>query len=195
MVGRLVAAALVTASAGGAATTWIAGEVPVDPTEAPPIVGPLALVLPAVLAAMIIGRLAVAFGLIRSAPSGPWLGAVAALSVITICVAQLSPAPSWPPGNPTHYLPVFFLGGLVGTVFGLIPAVVSLGLLVPALLLLRLDISPAGAQALVTVVPAIVTAMFAVLIVGPGADGAIIVRMGAALAGTGAALSAGWILE
>jgi hypothetical protein len=115
--------------------------------------------------------------------------------MLAICGAQAGPDLGWPPSDLSGYAPVLIIGAFVGTVFGLIPAVVSLAVLVPALLLLRPQLSPAGGQTLVTAVPMVVTAAFAALFTSLETGAEILIGMSTALAGTGAALSARWILE
>jgi hypothetical protein len=182
---RLVAAALGVGIVGGMVTACL--SVVLGSGRVSPAVRVLLIGFPLVLATMIGWRVA-------TGGSNRWLGWVAAAGVGLIGAVQGLPGVVEFGDGITHNVGVTVLVLIYGAVFGLAPAVVTIVLVVPALLVLRTSkvrVSLPVAQVLLAAVSMVVTAVFT-LWIGLGAGN--LVGLTAALAGTGAVLTARWCL-
>ncbi|PRY42525.1 hypothetical protein [Umezawaea tangerina] len=190
MAVRIAVAALGTGVVGGAVIACL--TVLFGATEVSLAARVLVVGVPVVLVAMIVTRLTSADG----TPSARWFGWVVAVGVGLTAVAQ-----GWSEAGgfgddvgraaaTTVLLVVFGVG------YGAVPALAAVVVSVPVLLLLRAArarLSLAWAQALLTAIAMAVTAAFA-LWVAAELNAGIVAGLAAALAGTGAALTARWCL-
>lgn len=188
---RLTGAALGAGIVGGVVTAWLSalfGSIDVSPVARVLLVG-----LPVVLVAMIGWRLVAVARRAGSPPSGWWLGGVAVAGIALIMAAQ-----AWPEAQEfeASALGGALLFALFGAVYGMVPAAVTIVVLVPVLLLLRVSrvrVPLVAAQVLLTVVAIAVTAVFAQWVAASLGSG-IVTGVAAALAGMGAVLTAPWCL-
>jgi hypothetical protein len=194
LASRLAVAALAVGALGGMATACL--TLLFGAAEVLPAARILAVALPLVLVALIGWRLVAATGQVRPAPSSGWIAGVGAVGVALIAVVQ-----GWPlvgelnddlGSSASAALAVV----LYGTLFGLMAAAAAIVILVPAVLALRASrvrITLPGAQVLLTVVAMAVAAVFALLVTSE-MDTPVLTGTAAALAGTGAVLTARWTL-
>ncbi len=200
LASRLAGAALATGIVGGILTAWL--NVAFAATDVAPAARVLAGGLPLVLAALIGWRLAQAAGLVESAPSARCLAAVAVAGVAVTAGVQGWPEIGALDDDPAHNAGVALAVTFYGAVLGLMPAVGAIVVLLPIVLLLRASRAPIslpGAQLLLTVPAVALTAVFALWVtrelwVTGEPDTAILAGTAAALAGTGAVLTARWAL-
>jgi hypothetical protein len=195
LVVRLIAAALGVAIAGGTATACLV--LSFGATDVSPVARILAMVLPLALLAMIILRLAAAYGRVSASPSNRWLAWTAAASAVVTAAIQIWPEADWSRNGVAGLARGIVATIFYGTLFGLVPAAASLTILIPALLLLRASgtgMNLATAQVLLTAVAIAVTAAYAVFLAGVDTGSGIVTGMATALAGTGALLTARWCL-
>ncbi len=156
----------------------------------------LAVVLPLVLVAMIGWRLTAAGDPVGSTSSGLWLASSAAVGVVLLAVVQAWSEIGGLGDSVLDTVRVFSGVMLYGALFGAMTAAAAVAVLVPVLLLLRASrvrTTLRGAQLLLTALPVVVTAASALWVTGE-LDAGIVTGTAAALAGTGAALTAGWVL-
>ena len=192
LAARIASAALVVGIVGGAASVCLA--VLFAATTPTPVARVLALGLPLVLVVLISRRLsAVTDG--EAHRSGRWLLWTAGAAFVLVAAAQ-----GW------AALDGFDLGSAIkgtaavvffGALFGLVPATAAAVVLISAVLALRAArsrMSLRSAQVGLTAVAALVAAAFD-LWAAVGVHGGSATGMTAALAGTGAALTARWCLE
>lgn len=191
---RTAVAALGVGVVGGMATAGLA--VLFAGLEVSPAARLLAVVLPLVLVAMIGWRLTAAGDPAGSTSSGPWLASSAAVGVVLTAVVQAWPEIGGLGDSVLDTVRVFSGVMLYGALFGVMTAAAAVAVLVPALLLLRASrvrVTLPGAQLLLTALPVVVAAASALWVTGE-LDAEIVTGTAAALAGTGAVLTARWVL-
>lgn len=194
LAARLTGAAVGVGVVGGMATACLA--VLFAASDVPPAARMLAIGLPLVLIALIGWRLAHATGHVGRAPSNRWIAAVAAAGIVLTAVAQGWPEIGGLDDDIAHNAGVALAVALYGAAAGLMPAVAAIVVTVPALLLLRAfrtRITLPSVQVLLTVLAMTVTAVFALWATG-AMDTRILTGTAAAIAGTGATLTARWAL-
>ena len=192
LVFRLATAALAVGIVGGIATALL--SILFGAADVSPAARILAIGLPLVLITAIGWRLAADAGLIQSAPSGRWIAGAAAASVVLIAAVQGWSGNGGLDDGIAGTALVALAAVLYGTVFGLMPAVAIIVVLVPTLLLLRASrvrIALPSAQLLLTAIAMAVAAVF-VLWVTAELHTEIVTGMAVALAGTGTVLTARW---
>lgn len=194
LAARLTGAAAGVGVVGGMATACLA--VLFAASDVLPAARLLAIGLPLVLVALIGWRWAQVTGHAGPAPSNRWIAAVAAAGVVLTAVAQGWSEIGGLDDDITHNAGVALAVVLYGAAAGLMPAVAAIVVTVPTLLLLRasrMPITLPAVQVVLTVLAMAVTAVFALWVTGE-MDTRILTGTAAAIAGTGATLTARWAL-
>jgi hypothetical protein len=191
---RISGAALGVGVVGGVVTAWLAvlyGEGDVSPVSFG-----LMILFPVVLLGVIVWRLAADAGRGGPPPSGWWLGCLAVAGFVLVVLVQGMPQVDSIGEDITGNAGGALLVALFGAVYGVVTAVMSIVVLVPALLVLRaagVRVPLVAAEVLLTVFAMVATAVFAQLIF-PALGAGIVSGTATALAGTGAVLTARWCL-
>jgi hypothetical protein len=189
---RIFGAASGVGVVGGMVTAWLA--VLYGSGTVSPVSFGLMIVYPAMLLGVIVRRLAADAGRGGPPPSGWWLGWAVVAGLVLVAVVQ--GVPQMDGMDIAREAAGSLLIALFGSFYGVVPAVASTVVLVPALLLLRalrVRVPLVAAEILLTVLAMVVTAVFARWVL-PSLDAEIVSGTAAAFAGTGAVLTARWCL-